>query len=64
MPALIAWDDDDAAPILLLEDLSASHWPPPWDERRIDELLALDEERRKVLGDVDTLMAQRNRVSM
>ena len=33
------------------------------DEARIDELLKLDEERRKILGSVETLKAQRNRVS-
>ncbi|HEY1786684.1 MAG TPA: serine--tRNA ligase [Verrucomicrobiae bacterium] len=33
------------------------------DEARIDELLKLDEERRKILGTVETLKAQRNRVS-
>lgn len=33
------------------------------DEARIDELLKLDEERRRILGAVETLKAQRNRVS-
>jgi seryl-tRNA synthetase len=33
------------------------------DEAHIDELLKLDEERRKILGTVETLKAQRNRVS-
>ena len=33
------------------------------DEARIDELLKLDEERRKILGSVETLKAQRNKVS-
>ncbi|HEV2329999.1 MAG TPA: serine--tRNA ligase [Verrucomicrobiae bacterium] len=33
------------------------------DEARIDELLKLDEERRAILGTVETLKAQRNRVS-
>ena len=33
------------------------------DEARVDELLKLDEERRKTLGTVETLKAQRNRVS-
>lgn len=26
----LGWEDDPDAPILLLEDLSALHWPPPW----------------------------------
>jgi seryl-tRNA synthetase len=33
------------------------------DEARIDEVLKLDEERRKILGAVESLKAQRNRVS-
>jgi seryl-tRNA synthetase len=33
------------------------------DEARIDELLALDEQRRKFLAEVESLKAQRNRVS-
>jgi len=33
------------------------------DERRIDDLLKLDEQRRKLLGEVETLKAQRKRVS-
>ena len=30
MPRLLGWDDDGTIPLLLLEDLSAAHWPPPW----------------------------------
>lgn len=33
------------------------------DEQRIDEVLALDEQRRKLLNEVESLKAQRNRVS-
>ncbi len=33
------------------------------DEARIDEILKLDEQRRKFLAEVETLKAQRNRVS-
>jgi len=33
------------------------------DEARIDELLQLDEQRRRILAEVETLKAQRNRVS-
>lgn len=33
------------------------------DEARIDELLKLDEQRRKLLAEVETLKAQRNKVS-
>jgi thiamine kinase-like enzyme len=40
MPHLVAWEDHETEPILVLEDLSAYHWPPPWDERRIELVLA------------------------
>lgn len=30
MPRFLAWHDDGDLPILVLEDLSAAHWPPPW----------------------------------
>ena len=32
LPQILAWDDDGTRPFLLLEDLSAAHWPPPWEE--------------------------------
>jgi len=36
MPRLLASEDDESEPILVIEDLSSRHWPPPWDARRID----------------------------
>lgn len=33
------------------------------DQARVDEILKLDEERRKILGNVESLKARRNRVS-
>lgn len=35
LPALLWWDDDGTHPLLLLEDLSAAHWPPPWTPARV-----------------------------
>jgi hypothetical protein len=40
LPRLLGWDDDGLAPALALEDLSAATWPPPWDDARIDAVLA------------------------
>jgi Ser/Thr protein kinase RdoA (MazF antagonist) len=40
LPGLLGWDDDGTAPALALEDLSGETWPPPWDVRRIDAVLA------------------------
>ena len=33
------------------------------DEKKVDEILSLDEQRRKLLNEVESLKAQRNRVS-
>jgi hypothetical protein len=30
LPQLLGWEDDGARPLLVIEDLSAAHWPPPW----------------------------------
>ncbi|HVF42392.1 MAG TPA: aminoglycoside phosphotransferase family protein [Pyrinomonadaceae bacterium] len=40
MPRLLASEDDESEPILLIEDLSARHWPPPWDARHVELALA------------------------
>ena len=34
MPSLLGWEDTDL-PLLLLEDLSGAHWPPPWTRASI-----------------------------
>ena len=39
MPEVRGWDDGDR-PMLLLEDLSACFWPPPWNATRVDQVLA------------------------
>jgi len=40
MPHFVAADPSDVEPILVIEDLSAGFWPPPWDTKRIDLVLA------------------------
>ena len=40
MPRLIASEDDGEEPVLVIEDLSAHHWPPPWGERQLELTLA------------------------
>jgi thiamine kinase-like enzyme len=35
LPAVLALDDEDP-PLIVLEDLRAAHWPPPWDDTKID----------------------------
>jgi hypothetical protein len=38
MPRFIGWSDGPV-PVLLLEDLSAAYWPPPWRSGQIDRVL-------------------------
>lgn len=40
IPQLIGWEEDAIAPILIIEDLSAAYWPPIWDERKVELVLA------------------------
>lgn len=40
MPELLGWADEPDAPMLILEDLSACAWPPPWTDERIESVLA------------------------
>src|SRR5919106_948156 len=39
LPRLLGWEDGEL-PLLLLEDLSAEHWPPPWTPESIEAVLA------------------------
>lgn len=39
MPIRIASADHESAPILILEDLSDYHWPPPWRHGQVDAVL-------------------------
>jgi hypothetical protein len=40
MPRFLAASDDESEPILVIEDLSSHHWPPPWDGRQVELTLA------------------------
>jgi hypothetical protein len=39
LPQLLGFDDD-TAPILVLEDLSDCHWPPPWKDGQVEAVHA------------------------
>jgi hypothetical protein len=39
VPRLLGWDEADGPPVLVLEDLSAAHWPPPWRPGDVDAVL-------------------------
>src|SRR5579862_2323414 len=53
MPDLVAWEEDEAEPILITEDLSAHSWPPPWDERRLELVLAQIEAMHNTLATLE-----------
>ena len=38
MPELLGWEDAEL-PLLVLEDLSAAHWPPPWPRGSVEAVL-------------------------
>lgn len=43
LPDFIGFDGSGERPVLLIEDLSAAHWPPPWHEGAVELVLeALD----------------------
>jgi hypothetical protein len=44
LPRLLGWHDDGNEPALVLEDLSAAAWPPPWTPAAIDAVLRTLEE--------------------
>lgn len=40
VPTLLAWDDGAGTyPVLMVEDLSGAHWPPPWTTKQVELLL-------------------------
>jgi hypothetical protein len=39
MAELLGWADEDGRPMLVLEDLSACAWPPPWTDGRVHAVL-------------------------
>jgi hypothetical protein len=40
LPQLLGWEDDGARPVLVLEDLTDSVWPPPWTRAGVEAVLA------------------------
>ncbi len=39
LPAMLGWADDGERPVLVLEDLSAAAWPPPWDRGKVQAVV-------------------------
>lgn len=40
MPKLLGWEDDAAAPMMVLEDLRTAYWPPPWSPELLSDVRA------------------------
>ena len=38
-PRFIAWEDDSAFPMLVIEHLAGARWPPPWDRALVDAVV-------------------------
>ena len=43
LPELIAWHDDEVT-LLAIEDLTDTHWPPPWPDGGVEAVLATLED--------------------
>ncbi|MEO8436711.1 MAG: phosphotransferase [Pyrinomonadaceae bacterium] len=54
MPKLLASEDHEREPILVIEDLSAHHWPPPWTERQIELTVAQIEALHNTPASLET----------
>lgn len=56
IPQVLGWDDGEF-PILILEDLSAGHWPPPWTPEQIQKVFDVLKklEAVKIEGDFTLL---------
>lgn len=54
LPRLVAWDDREQDPILIIGDLSTGEWPPPWGERRLDAVLAQIDALHDSAADIES----------
>jgi hypothetical protein len=39
VPQMVAWSDQDRVSVLVIEDLSHAHWPPPWSSQQVQQAL-------------------------
>jgi hypothetical protein len=62
LPRVHGFEDDPERPLLLLEDLSAARWPPPWqagEPERVLETLARVASTRPLPADLPALESRR-----
>jgi phosphotransferase family enzyme len=48
LPRMLGWLDEAELTLLVLEDLSAGFWPPPWNRERIASVLALLQSKSRI----------------
>jgi hypothetical protein len=66
LPRMLGFEDAPDRPILLLEDLSHAHWPPPWhlgEIERVQETLARMAAGRPLPEELPRLEDERNALS-
>ncbi|MEY4550766.1 MAG: hypothetical protein RL685_6961 [Pseudomonadota bacterium] len=66
LPQLRGWEDAAERPLLLLEDLSSAHWPPPWQPGQLEQLLAVHQrlsQTRPLPSGLPSLEIERARYS-
>ena len=54
MPRLLASEDHETEPVLVIEDLSAHHWPPPWGERQLALTLGQIDAMHRTTASLET----------
>jgi thiamine kinase-like enzyme len=54
MPEVIAWEDHETQPILMLEDLSQHCWPPPWTDGHVKAVLDCIREMHRAAAPPDS----------
>ena len=54
MPLRVASEEHNSAPILILEDLSDFHWPPPWHDEQVEAVLAQIANIHKTAAELPT----------
>ncbi len=52
VPRLINFEDHATAPILIIEDLSHCHWPPPWNDANVRAVVTSVREMHSTEADV------------
>ena len=62
LPNVLTWDDDGSRPILILEDLSGAHWPPPWEPGLVERVQDVLSRLKRVppMPDMVSLEAHRD----